>query len=319
MEEGHDESAKGKLQTLYGMTIARQEAPLLNRRTVSVCVDDYGLHEGINQAALNLARLGRISAISCLVDGPAWLSGANALKEHAAHVEIGLHLNFTENFGKNLFNQPLPKLILSAYTYRLNHSDLMREIQQQLAAYESSMGRKPDFIDGHQHVHQLPCIRAALLEVLDNYYPSQKPWIRASCPPENYANSNLPPAIKFKSKLIGFLGASALSSLAKRHGYSQNRHLLGVYGFDVSEKLYLDLLQSWLQGAMDGDVLMCHPSLDGHWNDPLLKARWNEYRVLSGEAYSTLAEWAEVEIGTLSARKSEIGLGSDQYLSGNPT
>lgn len=262
-------------------------------------MDDYGLHEGINQAAINLARLGRVSAISCLVEGPAWNSGLNALKENAANTEIGLHLNFTEGFGRNLICQPLSKLILLAYTYRLNRAALKQDIQRQLVTFESSMGRLPDFIDGHQHVHQFPIVRDVLLDVLDNQLWPGKPWLRATCPPEAWANSKLPKSVIFKARLICLLGASALGKLADRHGYSQNHHLLGVYGFDMSETRYLEILQTWLQSAEEGDLLMCHPSLAGPWNDPLLEARQNEYRVLSSDTFPEMVNRSFLKIAPL--------------------
>jgi predicted glycoside hydrolase/deacetylase ChbG (UPF0249 family) len=267
-------------------------------------VDDFGLHEGVNLAALNLAGLGRISAVSCLVDGPAWYSGSIALKECAAEMEIGLHLNFTENFGKNVTIRPLSKLILFSYARRLDLTALNQAIQRQLDSFVLAMGRVPDFVDGHQHVHQLPGIRETLLEVLDNRHLSCKPWIRASCPSESWVRSNLPISIKLKSKLIGLLGASALNILAKRHGYSQNRHLLGVYDFDSTKMRYSQLLQSWLQDATDGDLIMCHPSAAGSWDDGLLGARQHEYQVLSSEEFAELVSSCGIEITPL---RTQIG------------
>lgn len=264
---------------------------------ISVCVDDYGLHVGINQAALNLADMARVSAISCLVNGPAWHRGCHALKEHADNVEIGLHLNFTEDFGQNLVCATLPKLVVSAYMRRLDCAAIEQDIVRQLDHFELSMHREPDFIDGHQHVHQLPVIRDALIKVLDQRGASRKPWLRATFPPECWADVRLSRSAKRKSSVIGWLGAAALSRLAKRHGYRQNRHLLGVYGFDASESRYLHKLRAWFTSAGDGDVLMCHPSLTGPWDDPLLGSRYREYRVLSGDAFSTLTESAGIEIG----------------------
>ena len=278
-------------------------APLQNsdapKRTICACVDDYGLHAGINQAALNLVREDRISAVSCLVDGPAWPSGWNALKFDAARVEIGLHLNFTEDLGHDRILHPLPKLILLAYLGGLNRTALKRDIQRQFERFESVAGRMPDFVDGHQHVHQLPVIRDTLLEVLNKRYVARKPWLRATHPPEHWSNTRLPLSVKFKPGLIASLGASSLSRLARTHGYSQNQHLLGVYGFDMSETRYLRQMHIWLKHAEDRDVLMCHPSLSGPWNDPLLGARFHEYQVLSGDAFGDLVAWAGIKIGTM--------------------
>lgn len=295
MEEKHAGPDEGIHQPLYGMTATRQAQ--LARRRVCVCVDDYGLHEGINLAALDLARLGRISAVSCLVDGPAWLAGAKALKQNEARLETGLHLNFTEDFGQNLVVQPLPRLILLAYAHRLDRAALKQDIRRQLDHFESAMARMPDFIDGHQHVHQLPVIRNVLLDVLNERYQSDKPWLRATHPPRAWTKLALPPSVKLKSWFIGRLGASALGRLAKQSSYWQNNHLLGVYGFDVSEKRYLHNLKVWFEDATDGDVLMCHPSLPGARDDPLLSARNREYKVLSSDAFLALTKWAKIKTG----------------------
>ena len=214
-------------------------------------------------------------------------------------MEIGLHLNFTEDLGHNRILHPLPKLILLAYLRGLNRAALKWDIQRQFERFESVTGRMPDFVDGHQHVHQLPVIRDALLEVLNKRYGARKPWLRATRPPERWSSARLPLSVKFKAGLIASLGASSLSRLARTHGYSQNRHLLGVYGFDMSATRYLRQMRIWLKHAEDGDVLMCHPSLSGPWNDPLLGARFHEYQVLSGDAFAALVAWAGIKIGTL--------------------
>jgi chitin disaccharide deacetylase len=260
-------------------------------------VDDFGMHDGINQAALDLVKRGSVSAISCMVDGPAWHSGSISLKQTAVEVEVGLHLNFTENFVQSLVSVPLPRLILLAYARVLDRAALKRDIERQLELFESTLGRMPAFIDGHQHVHQLPVIRDALIDVLDQRYSSRKPWLRASGPPKQLAGSALTWSVKFKSRLIGCLGASALSRLARRHGYRQNRHLLGVYGFNASDGLYLAFVRAWLRNAVGGEVLMCHPSVAGPWNDALMQARHQEYKVLASRNFAGLVRRAGFKIG----------------------
>ncbi len=296
------EPAISKPVELHGAPSARYGTSELPKRTICICADDFGLHMGVNQAAVNLAREHRISAVSCLVDGPAWQSGWDALKAHAASVEVGLHLNLTEDLGQNAILYSLPKLILLAYARGLSRDSLRRDIQRQFERFEATTGRMPDFVDGHQHVHQLPMIRNALMDVLDRRYSGRKPWLRATYPPARSEDVILPVAIRFKSTMIARLGASALSRLARTHGYSQNLHLMGVYGFEMSERHYLHNLRAWLTSAKSGDVLMCHPSLTGPWKDPLLGARYHEYRVLSGDVYTTLAECAGIRIGTLPFR-----------------
>lgn len=143
------------------------------------------------------------------------------------------------------------------------------------------MGQLPDFVDGHQHVHQLPVIRDQLIAVMDQRYGAAvRPWVRSTLPADG-----CPPSTAFKAWLIGRLGANSLRTLAGRHGYPQSNHLVGVYGFDLSEADYLVRMKAWLACARDGDVLMCHPSLPWPGGDGLQDARNREYRALSGEIF----------------------------------
>ncbi len=53
------------------------------------------------------------------------------------------------------------------------------EIEAQIDAFEQATGRRPDFIDGHQHVHGLPGVRKALIAVLAaRYAKGTQPWLR---------------------------------------------------------------------------------------------------------------------------------------------
>jgi hypothetical protein len=283
------------------MTARPQPESISARRVISVCVDDFGQHEGINGAALDLADRRRVSAISCLVDGPAWPSGAGALQACAPGLEAGLHLNLTEDFGQGAC-YPLKSLIARAYGRRLDHVLLRTAIQLQFDRFEQAMGRLPDFVDGHQHVHQLPVIRDQLIAVMDQRYGPARPWLRSTLPA---AGCNPPVPLSsagFKPWLVGRLGAKSLRALAGRRGYPQNSHLVGVYGFGLSETDYLLRMKAWLACAGDGDVLLCHPSLPWPGGDGLQDARNREYRALAGEAFSALLESARLEVGPLQAR-----------------
>src|SRR3569623_1334262 len=274
------------------MTTPPQPEPISARRVISVCVDDFGQHEGINRAALEMADRRRVSAVSCLVDGPAWPSGAHALRTHPGGVETGLHLNFTEDFGQGGCHA-LAGLIA-------------RASGRQIDRFEQARGQLPDFVDGHQHVHQLPVIRDQLIAVMDQRYGAAvRPWVRSTLPADG-----CPPSTAFKAWLIGRLGANSLRTLAGRHGYPQSNHLVGVYGFDLSEADYLTEMKAWLACARDGDILMCHPSLPWPGGDGLQDARNREYRALSGEIFSALLESARLEIGPLRGRAGEEGFGA---------
>ena len=292
------------------MTALPQPAPISGKRIINVCVDDFGQHEGINRAALDLADRHRVSAVSCLVAGPAWHSGAQELAAHAAGLEVGLHLNFTEDFGQGTCHS-LTGLIVRAHGRLLGRARIREAIRWQFDRFEQAMGRVPDFVDGHQHVHQLPVIRTLLIDVMNERHGLVRPWLRSTLPPARL-NAGLPLSATLKSSLIGWLGARSLRALARRQGYPQNNRLVGVYGFELSDVGYLEKIRTWLDCASDGDVLMCHPSVPWTGGDPLQDARNQEYRALSSETFSALLESARIGIGPLRDRAlpAKAGAGS---------
>lgn len=247
------------------------------RRRIAICSDDFGLHDGVNNAVLDLAARGRLQAIGGLVGAPAWGPGSARLRSVPADaLDIGLHLDFTEHPLNPAMRWPLGRLILLACAGRLDAVRLRAEVHAQLDAFEQAMQRRPDFIDGHQHVHQLPMIRDALLQALRERDPTHRPWLRATRRPAHGGG--------FKPWLIEALGAKALAQQAAERGFAQNAHLLGVYDFQGDAAGYAARLAAWLAAAGDGDLLMCHPSAATTATDALLAARCREYAALSSPA-----------------------------------
>ncbi|MDB6002675.1 MAG: hypothetical protein JWP52_4374 [Rhizobacter sp.] len=258
-------------------------------RRLALCVDDFGLHLGVNEAVFRLAALRRVSATSCLVDAPAFAIGAKGLIAsdcfNAGDVDIGLHLNLTESFdadadaSRPLRPMPLPLLIARCYTRSLPAALLRAEIERQLTAFEAALGRAPDYVDGHQHVHQFPQVRDALIEVLLRRYPAHRPWLRRTRVPSGLRHSGL------KARVIAGLGDSALARRARAAGFAQNERLLGVYGFEINARNYEMHARDWLARCQDGDLWMSHASVHSTTLDPLLPARLREFQWLSSRAF----------------------------------
>jgi predicted glycoside hydrolase/deacetylase ChbG (UPF0249 family) len=262
-------------------------------RRLALCVDDFGLHAGVNAAVLQLAALGRLNAVGCMVGAPAWREGAPRLAQlDPSATDIGLHLDFTEHPLGAGSRFALPALILRAYARTLDAPALRHEIVAQLDAFEAGVGRPPDYIDGHQHVHQLPLVRDTLVALLRQR--GWRPWLRCTRRPAAGAPG-------FKPWLIAALGANALARLARDAGLLQNAHLLGVYGFEGDAAGYRARLSQWLAAATDGDVLMCHPSLAvGADADPLMAARTTEYAQFADPSFATLLERAGITLAPIS-------------------
>lgn len=256
--------------------------PVTASRRLAVCLDDYGLHGGVDTAARALIRLGRLSAVSVMSDGATWPASADALRaacrDAPLPVDVGLHLNLTEPVPGHAA-QPLGRVIVRASLGLLDGAALRATIRDQLDRFEAAWGAPPDHVDGHQHVHQLRQVRRALLDELARRYGDRpaRPWLRCSEAP---ADAALPS--RRKAHIISRLGAGALRREAAARRWPAAGRLLGVYDFDGDEAGYRARLADWLTLARDGDLLMCHPGQPpgpGEGTDVIAAARAREFAV----------------------------------------
>ncbi len=251
---------------------------------LTICADDFGMNPAIDEAILRLAELGRLSAASCMPYGPSFRSHADALS--TSGLQLGLHLNFTEALNGEGLYRPLPWLIAAAYGRRLDAAAVERQIVHQLDAFEEVLRRGPDFIDGHQHVHQLPIIRDCLLrELVRRYAVADRPWLRSTIAA---AQPGVPWPLRGKALVIQMLGARRFARQAGARGFTLNKGFLGVYGFSGGEAAYRRLLACWLRAAGDGALLMCHPATAAADDDVLGAQRVAEFRVLAGDGMAQL-------------------------------
>lgn len=265
-------------------------------RRVAICVDDFGLHAAVNHGAWQLVELGRVSTLACMSTAPAWAEAAARLRAHGAGwVDAGLHLNLTESFAAGSWRRGLGGLILSAGGRCLPAQRLRDEIAVQLDAFEKHVGAPPGFVDGHQHVHQLPQVREALLQELLRRYPARLPWLRDTRPPAGSRDG-----AAFKPGVVGALGAAGLATLARRMGFVQNRGMLGVYGFNGSAQAYADRLQRWCADLPDGGLLISHAASQAPPGDAIGAARAREFEMLSGDGFGRLLQDQRLSVGRLS-------------------
>lgn len=282
-------------------------------RSLRVCIDDLGLHAGVNEGAVRLWTEGRVSSWSVLVDGPAasglaaWWRDA-ALNGAKRRPELGLHLNLTEAVSAEGRVRPLSRWILASACGSLRtaaaQADLREEIGRQWQRFVALFGRTPDFVDGHQHVHQLPGVREALLAVLAEALPADartRPWLRHCGRPEGAAATE-PPGERFKPWLIERLGSRGLQQMAQAAGWPQTRALLGVRRLVPGEAAFARRLARWLNEASDGALLMVHPACAHPGvSDPLMAARQTEFTVLSGPDWPRLLGESGWRVGTVPA------------------
>lgn len=255
--------------------------------------DDYAQSAEIDNGILQLIAKGRLTAASCLVLSPRWPQAAKQLTaEVRANADIGLHLDFTQ-FPHDL-THPLGALIVKSMLRMLPTTQVRQAICRQLDTFEDALGTPPDYVDGHQHVHQLPQIREALIEELVARYGNRLPWIRVARPPLQDG---------LKALVIERLGASALEKLALANGFMCSKTLLGVYGFDANAARYRQHLAGWLSKAPSASspvALMCHPAVCAsdttQSQDAILPARLVEYEVMADPHFASMLQDNSVQL-----------------------
>ena len=142
------------------------------------------------------------------------------------------------------------------------------EIQAQWDAFVDKMNAPPDFIDGHQHVHQLPLIREALLGLVPSTIQ-----VRATSPTlmDNLSFDGFP-----KRQLLSILGGSTFSRRLKQQARALNTHFSGMYDFKHA-KDYRCYFQRFLSSTQEGGLIMCHPGrVSADTTDPLYQSRHHE-------------------------------------------
>lgn len=258
-----------------------------------LCADDFALTPSISESILWLLSNQRIQATSCMTQSPLWPSLSSELSAITSPDQIGLHINFTQSFTGN-FSLPLHTLMLKAWSHQLDRQIILYSLAQQWQAFVDGMGRQPDFVDGHQHVHQFPMIREVLLTFLKQQ--NFTGWVR------NLANTLPTPDNRFKTWLLPKLGASKLQASCQSRGIRQNSRFAGVYDFGDTRD-YAKYMQGWMANALAGSatLVMCHPGKrvtnTAEPIDPIANARSKEFDYLSSEQFLQDCQHFGVRLG----------------------
>lgn len=248
-------------------------------KPIVVCADDYSMSPEVSSAILSLLEKGSVSATSAMVLSPTWKSDASALRELGDAVDVGLHLDFTSDFAMcTPTGRGLGVLMLRSALRTLDSAKVREQIARQLDAFEDAWGDVPDHVDGHQHIHQFPVIREALLQECRQRYVQRRPWVRLSRP--------VGASSAVKGAVIACWGAQSLVRLAAQARLPVSGDLLGVYDFEATEGVYARRMKEWLQIARPADLLMCHPARERNAEDAINPARMQEYRYLASAQFA---------------------------------
>ncbi|HEY2447049.1 MAG TPA: ChbG/HpnK family deacetylase [Rhizomicrobium sp.] len=221
---------------------------------IILCADDYGLSPAVSRGIRELLELGRLSATSCMVVYPEFAADGPQLKPFADIADIGLHFTMTAN-------RPLRQVAAECFLRPPPISAIVANVEEQIERFGDAVGKRPDYIDGHQHVHLFPVVREAIVQVASRIGA----YVRDASEPIDVTMWRRPAPLE--SAYLSCLSRS-LSRLARRRGVATNRGFRGARNFRETGP-YRDLFRRMISGCGDDALVMCHP---GHV-DPMLAAR----------------------------------------------
>ncbi|GLK74325.1 hypothetical protein GCM10017643_44430 [Ancylobacter dichloromethanicus] len=281
-------------------------------KPIVICADDYGLSDGVSAAIEELIERGRLSATGAMTGLPGWKRRADGLRALVAAypADIGLHFTLTGQRAlspaRGLAHEGrLPEigpLILRALAGALPRAALRDELRAQLDAFEDAWGAPPDFIDGHQHAHALPGIRAVVIEEMVARYGGRLPWLRNCTEPLAWARRR---GLGLRKALVVGTLAAGSAPRAARAGIASNDSFRGLYGF-TPDPPYRDVFRASLRGPGTRVLVHCHPGMvdeELRRLDPLLAPRERELAYLRSGACGEDLEAA----GVRPARFRETG------------
>jgi len=273
-------------------------------RRIILCADDYALHAGADRAIAELALAGRLDAVSCMTRSPGWPAAAPTLRDMPAGLQTGVHLNLTPagvaSPGDHC--RPLPRTLIESFARLLPRERIRATIERHLDSYEQALGKPPDYVDGHQHVHQLPGVIEELAAALTGRYaPECLPWLRATDPPAGLGSR--------KAWVIVSTRSWRWRSVLEREGLCSNPAFIGVYDFTADRPRYVAAITRGLLLCPDQTLMMCHPAVgSAPVTDTIAAARRMEHEFLASAAWPDLLAEAGCVAGVASATRNPTGV-----------
>jgi predicted glycoside hydrolase/deacetylase ChbG (UPF0249 family) len=243
---------------------------------LQLIADDYGLGELHNQAIRDLLALDAISGTSVMIELCDAVSAQALIKVKQSHQQIGLHFNLTQPTLMHTAPLSRNRLLLSL-PFGLSQSLCLQRLEEQWQLFIDLFGFEPQYIDGHEHVHQFIGVQ----KLVAQFAAEKGVPVRAT--------RLLGPLSGLKNHVINFLGRT-FQKTAKRYSVVTNDYFCGVLPLvnpaKAEAELQAQLQQAFTFAETHPDktlTMMVHPGssedatqVKGH----AAEMRSIEYRVL---------------------------------------
>jgi chitin disaccharide deacetylase len=242
-----------------------------------VNADDFGMDARLNTGIAECFFSGIVTSVSLVADGAAFQSAVQLLKM-APHVSCGVHLRLPPG-------QSLPR------SFEAKHLECSLDAQIRKVF---DAGIRPSHLDGHQYVHLLPPVFAALLKLAGKY---RIRWVR-------YPRLRRPFFFSPRNSVKMFVFAACgwgQRRMLKASGIRFADHCFGALDSGrLDESMAAAYLRTMGQGVAD---LTCHPGYrpadaslqrwNYGWETEMAALKSSRLRSLIGEQGIKLVNYAE--------------------------
>lgn len=259
-------------------------------KRIVLCADDYGIAPGVSRGIRELLAAGRLSATSCMVVYPEFAEDGPLLRSFLGRADIGLHFTLTDK-------RSLASVTAQMHLRPPPISEIAAKLERQVRRFSDVLGRVPEFIDGHQHVHILPVVRDAVVQVARRIGA----YVRVTNEPIDASMWRRPSPV---SSVYLSRASRRLAERAAQIGVTTNHGFRGVRNFHERTP-FGALFRSMIADTRDGCLIMCHP---GHpdallaGRDPVQAQRAAELDYLAGRDF--LQDITEA--GVVLSRRGEV-------------
>jgi hopanoid biosynthesis associated protein HpnK len=237
--------------------------------------DDFGLSPGVNRGILAAFRDGVLSSTTMLVN-LASFEDAVSLALANRGLPVGIHLSLLWGSpvsdpvtvpslveGDGRFPRSLTVLARRYFLGALEMDHVRTEFRAQIARFQDA-GLTPTHVDTHKHVHCLPGVLHALVDVAGEFGIGRLrlPHERSIATNGAAGQPGPPPrtlTASIKSHLVGYLSRNGRRVIQGR-GFRSTDHFVGIeYQDHLDERTLQFIVSNLNEGSTE---LMCHPGYD---------------------------------------------------------
>jgi predicted glycoside hydrolase/deacetylase ChbG (UPF0249 family) len=280
-----------------------------------LCADDYGISPAVSESIIELIEGKRVSATSCMVIWPEVEKSLEQLRLIKTRYDLGLHLVLTEGRPLTALKQDsglvdeqgdflsFGNLMKKAYLRVLNYESVLAEIEAQIQRFAEITGRDPDYIDGHQHVQQLPVVREAVKAVILSREKNRPIYTRVAGLPLPWCISSgwtYSVGFAIRNMFIHIPGHFS-RKLMKKSGIPHNRYLLGYYVYEGGDRFETVFRHYLTMKPREKDIFYCHPGRtddDLKKRDKVIASREETFKFLRSPRFNEIMEAANVSLNT---------------------